>query len=69
MAFKSNSYLTSKNHAPLFILPAYKNMHLHQAFDSFQSVSRTVNNGAANVIGRKIFLSSIRKLRCRLPQP
>lgn len=44
-------------------------MHLHQAFDSFQSVSRTVNNGAASAIGMKIFLGSIRKLCRSLPQP
>lgn len=69
MAFKSNS-LPDQQESFSFIHPScIQNMYLHQAFDSFQSVSRTVNNGAASVIGKKIFLSSIRKPCCRLPQP
>lgn len=67
-----NPYLTGKNHPPLFILPAYQihpALNLHQSFDSFQSVSRTVNNGATDVIGREIYLSSIKELPRGLPRP
>lgn len=43
--------------------------HLHKSFDSFQSLSRTVNNGAVDMIGKEIYLSSIKELPGSLLRP
>lgn len=69
VAFKSNSLPDQQESFPFIHPSCIPKAHLHHAFDSFQSVSRTVNNGAASAIRKKIFLSSIRKLCCSLPQP
>lgn len=66
VAFKSKS-LPGQQESPSFIHPScIPNTHLHQAFDSFQSVSRTINNGAVCVMGKEIYLSSIKELPCSL---
>lgn len=73
MAFKSKS-LPDQQESSSFshsscIADFCTESQLHQSFDSFQSVSRTVNNGAADVMGKEIYLSSIKELPCSLPRP
>lgn len=74
MAFKSKSLPDQQESSSFIHSSCIPNTfctesHLHESFDSFQSVSRTVNNGAANMIGREIYLSSIKELPCSLPRP
>lgn len=69
MAFKSKSLPDQQESSSFIHSSCIPNTHLHEAFDSFQSVSRTVNNGAANMMGKEIYLSSIKELPCSLPRP
>lgn len=57
MAFKSKSLPDQQESSSFSHSSCIPNMfctesHLHESFDSFQSVSRTVNNGAANMMGK-----------------
>ncbi len=74
MAFKSKSLPDQQESSSFVHSSCIPNAfctesHLHESFDSFQSVSRTVNNGPAHVIGKEIYLSSIKALPCSLLQP
>lgn len=73
MAFKSKS-LPDQQESSSFshssCIPDFcTESQLHESFDSFQSVSRTVNNGAEDMIGKEIYLSSIKELPCSLLRP
>lgn len=74
MAFKSKSLPDQQESSSFIHSPCIPNTlcaesHLHESFDSFQSVSRTVNNGAMDMIGKEIYLSSIKELPCSLLRP
>lgn len=69
MAFKSKSLPDQQESSSFIHSSCIPTTHLRQAFDSFQSVSRTVNNGTVNMMGKEIYLSSIKELPCSLPRP